>query len=110
LRRASASLLWVSGGQAAQGCCGGESIALWVGRLGGFALGAWGGYHALRWLQRNYEAKRFSDQELFVDAWWLLYTLVQTVILVLMKGPLFLVGILGFPIYLGTRRLLLRVM
>ena len=107
---ACASLLWVIGAEGAKVCCGGESIALWVGRLGGFALGAWAGYHALRWLQRSYEAKRFSDQELFLDAWWLLYTLVQTVILVLMKGPLFLVGILGFPIYLGTRRLLLRMM
>src|SRR5438552_9538286 len=104
---ACASLLWVMGAEGGKICCGGESIALWVGRLGGFALGAWGGYHALRWLQRNYEAKRFSDQELFVDAWWLLYTLIQTVILVLMKGPLFFVGILGFPVYLATKRLLL---
>ena len=107
---ACASLLWVVGARAAQSCCAGESVALSVGRLGGFALGAWAGYHALRWLQRRYEAKSFSDQELFLDAWWLLYTLVQTVVLVLMKGPLFLVGILGFPVYLGTRRLLLRMM
>ncbi len=56
----------------------------WPWRVAGFAVGAWVGYLAVRGLQTAYEQRRFSDLELFVDSWWLVYLLMQTTIFLIM--------------------------
>ncbi len=77
----------------------------WPWRVAGFAIGAWLGYQALRALQAAYDAGRFSDLELFIDAWWLAYLLVQTTVLLIMgRHPGYLLALLGFALLVGVRR------
>jgi hypothetical protein len=83
----------------------------WAWRLAGFAAGALLGYAALRALQRGHETQRFSDLELFVDAWWLVYLLQQTVIFVLMRGQaIYFVALLSAVPFVLLRRLCWRVL
>ncbi len=78
---------------------------VWPWRLGGLLLGGWLGVALLRWVQAGYERRRLSDQDIFFDAWWLLYVLVQTVILVLMRrDAFFYLALLGWPLGIALRR------
>jgi len=78
----------------------------WPWRLSGFCLGALIGYALLRGLQRGYDAQRFSDLELFVDAWWLVFLLQQTVIFLLIgKDAVYFVALLSFVPFVLLRRL-----
>lgn len=80
---------------------------LWLARGLGAAAGVCLGCLALRQLASLYRRRRFSDQELFIDVWWLVYTLIQTVILVLTTGANFAAVLLAFPSFLAVKRLLL---
>jgi hypothetical protein len=104
---AAASLLWVAGAELARAMLSEPGAITWLFRLGGFALGAWLGYRLLSRLARAYRARRFSDQELFVDTWWLLYTLAQTIIFVITRNGWMLAVLLSFPAYLLVKRWLL---
>lgn len=79
---AAASLLWVLGAEL--GRAGGPAL-VWALRLGGFALGAALGLLALKVLQARLEATRLGDQQVFVDAWWLIYVVYSTVVFTMMK-------------------------
>jgi hypothetical protein len=83
---------------------------LWVARLTGAAVGIGLGYLALRSLASLYARKWFSDQEFFIDIWWLIYTLIQTMFLILTTGAEYTGALIAFPIFLGVKRLLLRAL
>jgi len=104
---AAASLLWVAGAELARALLAEPGALTWLFRLGGFGLGAWLGYRLLARLAAAYRARRFSDQELFVDTWWLLYTLVQTIIFVITRNFWMLAVLVSFPVYLLVKRALL---
>lgn len=102
---AGASLLWVLGAEL--GRDGGPGL-VWTLRLAGFALGAAVGLGVLKQLQSRLESARLGDQQLFIDAWWLVYVVYSTAVFVMMKrdAAYFLV-LLAFVPYLLTRRLVL---
>lgn len=83
------------------------SALLWSLRLLGFAAGIWVGMKLLGLVAKNYEQRRLSDQALFLDAWWLLYTMVQTAIHVMTGGPAYVAVLLAFPVFLWVKRALL---
>ncbi|MBX3604755.1 MAG: hypothetical protein KF788_05775 [Piscinibacter sp.] len=99
---AGASLLWVIGAELGRD---GGPMLLWGLRLAGFALGAGAGLLALKLLQSRLDAARLGDQQLFVDAWWLIYTVYCTVVFVMMKRDPAGFAVLGvFVIYLLAKR------
>ena len=102
---AFASLFWVLGAELARASLDEVTPALWAGRIGGFAVGAWIGYWALTGLRSLNSAGWLSDQELFLDTWWFLYTVIQTVIYVLASGPELFAVLLLFPAYFVAKRL-----
>jgi hypothetical protein len=86
----------------------GEGLALWGFRLLGLAAGVLLALPVARGIGRWYQARRTSDQMLFVDAWWALLTAVQTTVLVMMDGQIGKVfAFLGFGAYLLVSRALL---
>jgi hypothetical protein len=54
-----------------------DSPAIWLFRLGGFALGAGLALYAVRLISLRYRTKATSDQELFLDGWWAVFTVIQ---------------------------------
>jgi hypothetical protein len=81
----------------------------WIPRLAGFLVGAGIGLMVLRNLGRYFQAGGISDQEIFLDTWYFIFTIVQTVIFILTsKNILFLATILAFPAYLIIKRISLR--
>jgi hypothetical protein len=104
---AAASLLWVAGAELARAIFSEPGALTWLFRVVGFGLGAWLGYRLLARLAAAYRARRFSDEELFVDTWWLLYTLVQTIIFVITRNGWMLAVLVTFPAYLLVKRMLL---
>lgn len=83
----------------------------WPWRVAGFAVGAGLGYLAVRGLQTAHEQRRFSDLELFVDGWWLVYLLVQSTIFLVMGQHAGYVGVLAsFVPFVILRRLVWKVM
>ena len=104
----TANLGWVLGASAWQSL-GLVSEWLWIPRLAGFLFGAGIGFVVLRGLGRYYQAGGISDQEIFLDTWYLIFTIVQTVIFILTsKNILFLATILAYPLYLVIKRISLR--
>ena len=99
-----ASLLWVIGADVGSRWFGGAPAIVWALRLVGFAAGLWLGYAALQRIQRAWEAGSVADEDIFVDGWWALYVLIQTLVFVLMAGPAFFVGLAGFPLYSTSRQ------
>jgi len=85
-----------------------EGLALWSLRLLGLAAGVLLALPVARGIGRRYQARRTSEQMLFVDAWWALLTAVQTTVLVIMSGQTAKVfAVLGFAAYLVVSRALL---
>jgi hypothetical protein len=85
----------------------GEGLALWGFRLAGLVVGVLLALPAARGIGRAYQARRTSDQMLFLDAWWALLTLTQTTVLVGVHGPVPLFTLAAFAAYLLVSRLLL---
>jgi hypothetical protein len=84
---------------------------LLIPRVVGFAAGAGIGFLLLRRLGRHYQAGGISDQEIFLDAWYLIFTVIQTVIFVLTsRNALFVATLLAFPLYLLVKRISLRLL
>jgi hypothetical protein len=100
---AGASLLWVLGAEL--GRAGGPAL-VWALRLAGLALGAGLGLLALKLLQSRLEAARLGDQQLFIDAWWLVYVVYSTVVFTMMKrDAVYFLVLFAFVPYLLVRRL-----
>jgi hypothetical protein len=95
---AAGSVGWVVTAQIGGSFSAGESTLLWFLRLLGFVAGIWIGLKLLGHVAERYERRRFSDQALFLDAWWLLYTLIQTVIFIMTGGPAYTWVLLAFPV------------
>jgi len=104
---AAGSVGWVVLAQIGGLFSAGESALLWLLRLLGFAAGIWIGLKLLGRVAARYEQRRVSDQALFLDAWWLLYTLIQTVIFLMTGGPVYIWVLFAFPVYLLVKRKLL---
>lgn len=104
---AAGSVGWVGLAQVGGWFSGGEGVLVWLLRLLGFAAGIWIGLKLLGDVARRYEQRRFSDQALFLDAWWLLYTLIQTVVYLMTGGPAYSAVLLAFPVYWMVKRALL---
>ena len=86
-----------------------EGLALWGFRLLGLAAGVLLALPVARGIGRLYQARRISEQMLFVDAWWALLTSVQTTVLVIMSEQVGKVlAFLGFVVCLLVSRALLR--
>jgi hypothetical protein len=84
---------------------------LWVTRLAGFMTGAAIGLVLLRSLGRHYQAGGISDQEIFLDTWYLIFTISQTVIFVLTsRSIVFLATLLAFPLYFSIKRTVLKLL
>jgi hypothetical protein len=87
----------------------GEGLALWGFRLLGLAAGVLLVLPVARGIGRWYQARRTSEQMLFIDAWWALLTAVQTTTLVITSGRIGeVVAFLGFGAYLLVSHALLR--
>jgi hypothetical protein len=86
----------------------GNSAGLWGFRMAGLAVGVLLALPVARAIGRRYQAKRSSEQMLFVDGWWALLTLVQTTELVALDGPSQLLALSAFGAYLLVSRALLR--
>lgn len=79
-------------------------------RVVGWIVGALGlglGALALRRIARAYERRRWSDQMLYVSAWWLLYTVWLSVTLMSSSGWLGTLGLVPFGVYLVALRVAL---
>jgi hypothetical protein len=86
----------------------GEGVAMWGFRLLGLAAGVLLALPVARWIGRGYQARRTSEQMLFVDAWWALLTSIQTAALVIMDGQVGkMLALTGFGAYLLVSRALL---
>jgi hypothetical protein len=86
----------------------GEGLALWGFRLLGLAAGVLLALPVARGIGRWYQARRTSEQMLFIDAWWALLTAVQTTTLVITSGRIGeVVAFLGFGAYLLVSHALL---
>jgi hypothetical protein len=86
---------------------GGAVDHVWIGRLAGAALGALLGYIVLVALASAHEAGKTGDQEIFLDSWWLLFTVYQTGVWST-KEPIYLLTMTSFLVYLVVKRMLLR--
>ncbi len=71
--------------------------SLWF-LLAALPLG-WTCWILLRWLSRQYEAKKFSDTQLLVDTWWLIAAFVFSTYLSTEVGWRGLVGLTAFAAY-----------
>jgi hypothetical protein len=104
-----ASLCWVASAELGRVVLGAESAAIWPLRLLGFAIGGWLGVRGVRELNRRYLEHRFGDQELFIDSFWLVHTLAQAIILVVVRESWWmLASLVAFPVYLVVKRAALR--
>ena len=104
---AAGSIGWVGLAQIGGLFSSGESALLWLLRLLGFVAGIWIGLKLLGHVAERYERRRFSDQALFLDAWWLLYTLIQMVTFIMTGGPEYTWVLLAFPAYWLVKRKML---
>jgi hypothetical protein len=105
---AGGSLVWLLGLQVGRALVGLDSPAIWLFRLGGFALGAALALWAVRVIGSRYRAKAMSDQELFLDGWWAVFTVIQTALFMRRAESALMLASLGaFPAYYVTRRVLL---
>jgi hypothetical protein len=101
-----AALGWTLG-FAASKLLGGGAVLLWALRLAGLAAGVWAALQALRWLGRLRVSRSVSDHEIFLDSWWLLYSITQTVIFLLTTGNFIYLGtLLSFVVFFKVRRAL----
>jgi hypothetical protein len=106
---AGGSLAWLLGLQVGRALVGVDTPAIWLFRLGGFALGAALVLWVVRLIGARYRAKATSDQELFLDGWWAVFTVIQAA-LFLIRGEsvVMLASLAAFPAYYLTKRALLR--
>lgn len=86
----------------------GTAEGAWMVGWGVGAAGLLLGVLGLRWIARSYARGRWSDQTLLLSAWWLLYTIWQTLFLMTEAGWLGLVGLVPFAVYLVVLRVGLR--
>jgi hypothetical protein len=106
---ASGSLLWLLGLELGRSLVGVDSPAIWLFRLVGFAVGISLAIPALRWIGAMYRAKAIGDQELFLDTWWAVFTVTQTVtFMVRTESSVMLISLVSFPAYWLTKRWVLR--
>ncbi len=103
---AAGSVGWVVLAQIGSSLFGGENAALWPMRLIGFAADIWIGLKLLGKVSERYDQGSLSDQALFLDAWWFLYTLIQTVIFIMTGGPAYTWVLLAFPAYWLIKRMM----
>jgi hypothetical protein len=74
------------------------------------ALGAGLALSAVRLIGLRYRAKATSDQELFLDGWWAVFTVIQAAIFLIRGGSVvMLASLAAFPAYYLTKRTLLRL-
>jgi hypothetical protein len=111
---AGGSLAWLLGLQLGRTVVGVDSPAIWVFRIGGFTLGCSLALYAVRLIGSRYRAKRTSDQELFLDGWRAVFTVIQAAIFMIrpedaLKSALMLASLIAFPAYYLTKRALLRL-
>ena len=57
---------------------------------------------------RLYRAKAYSDQELFIDTWWALFTLIQTALFVVKGGLVMVFSVCAFLAYWLIKRGMLK--
>jgi hypothetical protein len=106
---AGGSFAWLLGLQVGRVLIGIDSPAIWLFRLGGFVLGTGLALGAVRLIGSQYRAKAMSDQELFLDGWWAVFTVIQTALFTIRVGSaVMLTSLVAFPAYYLTKRLLLR--
>jgi hypothetical protein len=106
---AGGSLVWLLGFQLGRAVVG-DSPAIWLFRLGGFALGAGLALYAVRLIGLRYRGKATSDQELFLDGWWAVFTVIQAALFMIRaESTLMLASLAAFPAYYVTKRTLLRL-
>ncbi len=91
----------------AWGAIGAPAEHVWLGRLLGAAVGALLGYAGLITLARLHDAGKLSGQELFLDCWWLLFTVYQTGVWS-MDDPIYLFTLTSFLVYALVKRLLMK--
>jgi hypothetical protein len=107
---AGGSLAWLLGLQVGRDVVGIDSPAIWLFRLGGFALGVGLALGAVRLIGRRYQTKGTSDQELFLDGWWAVFTVIQAALfLIRAESAVMLASLAAFPAYYLTKRALLRL-
>lgn len=86
----------------------GDGEAIWLFRLAGLAAGFWLALPLARRVGASYAAKRSSEQMLFIDIWWLLLTLIEATILVVVRDdPAQALALGGFAAYWAMSRALL---
>jgi len=107
---AGGSLAWLLGLQLGRAMVGVDLPAIWLFRLGGFALGAGLALYAVRLISLRYRTKATSDQELFLDGWWAVFTVIQAALFMIRaESTLMLASLAAFPAYYLTKRTLLRL-
>jgi hypothetical protein len=87
----------------------GTSDSVWVGRLLGIGVGAGVGYLTLLAISHARDTAFCSDEEIFLDCWWFLFTIYQTTLWA-RNDPVYLLTLASFPVYLLIKRLLLRLL
>lgn len=107
---AFASVSWVFAAEFMRALGAQDGLVMWMARIAGFLTGAWIGYKALQKLRTLNDAGWLSDEEIFLDSWWLLYTIVQTVINVITFGAAFFLTFLLFPVYFLVKRCTCRML
>jgi hypothetical protein len=73
---------------------------IFIGVLGiGFAVFGLAGWLMLLWIKNNYERKKISDQPITLDAIWLLFGIVYSIMLVF-ENPLWILsGLISFLVF-----------
>ena len=83
------------------------SPTIWIFRLVGLVAGVLLALPAARGIGWLYRAKRTSEQMLFIDTWWSLLIVIQTVVLVIIWGPEGFIALASLGGYLLISRILM---
>ena len=84
-----------------------DGALAWAFRLAGASAGLVVGMVVLAAVGRGYQAKRFSDQMIFIYVWWLLITMVEVAVMVVGVGAVGFLALLGPVVAVAASRALL---
>ncbi len=83
----------------------GNSSLIWLFRFAGLALGLWGAFKLVKKISQYYQFKKSSEQMLFIDIWWGLFTLMESSINMVKVGPVALFTLFAFVAYWRVSRM-----
>ncbi len=84
------------------------AVAYWIVKLIGFVSFSLLGWYALQWTVDQYRRKHISDQEIMLDALWLIFCLYESALFAVNSLSWVIVGPMAFMIYIVVLRIAFR--